>query len=263
MSEGVLVFEGMKVGVLPGDLTVEIDESGAPNTKLILSTAYNVLPLWLRIANDQLVHAKSAAELLVANWGTNDDSNRELLIAELEPSLQVFVACGIALDALYDQLKPFAKLSAADIEAWKNNGTGRGKQIAEVVRRVYKLAVEPTAQFKQNIKQIIKFRDMAVHPSLDLQRACTRPDIPVGVDWKFSAYKYSNAARCMQATMEMLIYLSERKSGSTEVDHQMENVVKALEQLRVVTRTHSPARANPSEGMPNNAMQATCEDARA
>jgi hypothetical protein len=64
MSEGILVFESMKIGVLPGDLTVEIDESGAPNAILILSTAYNVLPLWLRIANDQLLHAKRAAESL-------------------------------------------------------------------------------------------------------------------------------------------------------------------------------------------------------
>jgi hypothetical protein len=263
MSQGVLIFEDMKVGVLPGDLTVEIDESGAPNAKLILSTAYNVLPLWLRVANDQLSHAKRAAESLTENWGTSDDSNRELLVAELEPSLQVFVACGITIDALYDQLKPFAKLSAADIEAWKNNGTGRGKQITEVVRRVYKLGAEPTAQFKQNIEEIIKFRDMAVHPSLDLKRTCTRPDVPVGVDWKFSAYKYSNAARCMQATMEMLIYLFERKSGTAEVDQQMETVIKALEQLRVVTRGQPPVNRNLSEGMPNNAMQATCEDARA
>jgi hypothetical protein len=236
MTEGVLVFEGMRVGVLPGDLTVAVDESGISNAKLTLSTAYNVLPLWLRIANDQLLQAKRAAESIVADWGKSDESDRELLVAELESSLQVFVACGIALDALYDQLRPFAKLSPVDIEAWKNNGTGRAKQIVEVVRRVYKLDAKPTAQFKQNIGEIIKFRDMAVHPSLDLKRACTRPDIPVGVDWKFSAYKHPNAARCMQATMEMLIYLFERKSGASEVDQQMENIVKALEQLNVVTR---------------------------
>lgn len=60
MTEGVLVFEGMKVGVLPGDLTIEVDESGSVNSKLILSTAYNVLPIWLGIANDQLRRSRSS-----------------------------------------------------------------------------------------------------------------------------------------------------------------------------------------------------------
>lgn len=45
----------------------------------------------------------------------NDSEKKGLLITELEPSLQVFVSCGIALDALYDQLRPYAKLSQDDI----------------------------------------------------------------------------------------------------------------------------------------------------
>lgn len=236
MTEGVLIFEGMKVGVLPGDLTIEVTESGAVNSKLILSTAYNVLPIWLRIANDQLLHAKQTSEEVKARWGSNDEANRELLVAELEPSLQVFVACGIALDALYDQLRPFSKLSQDDIQKWKENGTGRNKQIAEVIRRVYRLGTEETWQFKQNISEILKYRDMAVHPSLELKQTCVRPDIPVGVDWKFSAYKHSNAAKCFKATMEMLIYIYNRKSGINDVDQQMENVMEALIQLKVVER---------------------------
>jgi hypothetical protein len=236
VTEGVLVFEGMKVGVLPGDLTIEVDESGSVNSKLILSTAYNVLPIWLRIANDQLFQAKQTSDELKARWGSIEEANRELLVAELEPSLQVFVACGIALDALYEQLRPFSKLSQDDIQKWKDNGTGRDKQIAEVIRRVYRLGAEETGQFKRNISQILKYRDMAVHPSLELRQTCVRPDIPVGVDWKFSAYKYSNAARCFKATMEMLIYIYDRKSGINDVDQQMENVMKALVQLKVVTR---------------------------
>jgi hypothetical protein len=235
MTNGILVFEGMTVGFLPGDLTIGVDESGSFNSKAILSTAYNVLPLWLRIANDQLLQAQLASEAVTAKWEANDEINRELLVAELEPSLQVFVACGIALDALYDQLRPFAKLSQAEIQTWKNK-RGRAKHIAEVIRRVYKLPAKVTAEFKQNITEIVKYRGMAVHPSLELKQACTRSDIPVGVDWKFAAYKHANAAKCFEVTMKMLVYLYERKSGNRDCDQQMENIVKALEQLRVVMR---------------------------
>ncbi len=236
MTNGVLVFEGMTVGVLPGDLSISVDESGSVNSKLILSTAYNVLPLWLRIASDQLTQARRASEAITTTWGTNDDINRELLVGELEPSMQVFVACAIALDALYDQLRPFAKLSQAEIQIWKDNGTRRASQIAEVIRRVYRLDAKATAQFKLNIGEILKYRDMAVHPSLELKQTCTRPDIPVGVDWKFSAYKHANAASCFRAAMEMLVFLYERKSGISGADVQLENVVRALEQLKVVKR---------------------------
>lgn len=236
MTNGILVFEGMTVGFLPGDLTISLEESGSVSSKAILSTTYNVLPIWLRIASDQLRFAKQASEAVATRWGSDDNTNRELLVAELEPSLQVFVACGIAVDALYDQLRPFAKLSQADLRAWKNNKTAREKQIAEAIRRAYKLKNPVAAEFKQNITEILKFRDMAVHPSLELKQTCIRPDVPVGVDWKFAAYKYSNAAKCFEVTMKMLLHLYERKSENSECDVQMENIVKALEQLRVVTR---------------------------
>ena len=240
MTNGVLVFEGMSVGILPGDLTISIGQSGFTEPKLILSTAYNVLPLWLRIGNDQVREAKLASEAVATQWDANDDINRELLLAELEPSLQVFVACGIALDALYDQLRPFANLSRTDIQAWKDNKTSREKQIAEVIRRVYKLPHQVNTEIKKNVAEILKYQDTAVHPSLELKQTCTRPDIPVGVDWKFATYRYTNAAKCFEVTMKMLIYLYERKSGDSDCDQQMDNIVKALEQLRVVTR-NTPA----------------------
>lgn len=236
MASGVLVFEGMTVGFLPGDLTISVDESGATSSKAILSSAYNVLPIWLRIASDQLRTAKQASEAVATRWDENEDAKRELLVAELEPSLLVFVACGIALDALYDQLRGFANVTRDDIRAWKTNKTARGAQIAEIIKRVYKLKATETAAFKQSITEILKLRDMAVHPSLELKQTCSRPDIPVGVDWKFSAYKYSNAAQCFAGTMNMLIHLCGRPSGIADVDKQMENIVKALEQLNVMRK---------------------------
>jgi hypothetical protein len=236
MATGILVFEGMRIGVLPGDFTVEVDEHGSLDARLVLSTAYNVLPLWVRVANDELLSARSASEAIRVGWGHDDQKNRELLIAELEPSLQLFVACGIALDALYDQLRPFAKLTASDIQTWKDKKTARDAQIAEVARRVYRLDATVTSKFKQNIAEILKYRDLAVHPSLELKQTCTRPDIPVGVDWKFAAYRYSNAERCFRATMEVLIHLYERGCGVTQVDEEMARVFNALEELKVVKR---------------------------
>lgn len=236
MANGVLVFKGMRVGVQEGDLTIEGDEHGAVSGNLILSTAYNVLPLWLRIADDDLRHAKTAAEAVASRWSNDDEINRELLIAELEPSMQVAVACGIALDALYAQLRPHAKITDADIQKWKDKKTKRATQITEIIRRVYKVDNAKLPDLTQKIESVISYRDKAVHPSFRLERTCIRPDIPVGVDWKFSLYRYSNAKQCLVTTMTILLYLYEKNSGTREVDDEMERIVAALEQLNLIQR---------------------------
>lgn len=139
MSSGVLIFQGMSVGFLPGDLEMSMDDTGNINSKAILSTSYNVIPIWLRIANDHFISAKAASEDLKTKWDDNSDNQKALLVSELAPSMQVIVACGIALDALYDLLRPHAKISQKDIDGWKGNSTSRSAQITEIIRRVYKI----------------------------------------------------------------------------------------------------------------------------
>lgn len=150
-------------------------------------------------------------------------------------SMQVIVSCGIALDALYDLLKPYAKISDKNIQSWKDNGTSRGAQINEVLRRVYKIKGGTLKEFKNSITQIIKFRDMAVHPTNKLKNTCVRPDISVGVDWKFSAYKFTNASNCFESTMKMFIYLYENKCYEQSINVSIENIFKSLVELKVVT----------------------------
>jgi len=236
VSGGVLIFKGMKVGVLPGDFTISLNESGKQESKLILSTAYNVIPLWLKAGHDHLKNAKSASEKISENWSEDTDQQKALLVSELTPSIQVFVSCGIALDALYDTLRPFAKIKDEDIRAWKDNGTSRGKQIVEVIRRVFKLNGDTLKTFRDFVVQVIKYRDLAVHPSLELKNACSRPDIAVSVDWKFSAYRYSNAVWCLTNTINMIVYLYEHKIGERDVDESISNIIDALEELNVVHR---------------------------
>ncbi len=232
----VLIFEGMKVGILDGDFTIQVNESGQPFSNLVLSTSYNVLPIWLRIAHNNIVLAHEANKNVKNNWDENPINQKSLLIHELTSSIQVFISCGISLDSLYDQLRPYAKITQNDIDTWKENRTKRASQICEVIRRVYKLNNETSKGFRTNIKSIIDYRDKAVHPDNSIKRACNRPDIPVGVDWRFSAYRYENAAICYRRTMEMLIYLHENKSGIIQVDEEIELIFKTLIELGLVLK---------------------------
>ena len=135
----VIVFKGMTIGFLPGDLSIGFDDKGQPNMQAIPSTSFNVLPLWLRVAHENVTLSKAAFEAIATEWNDDPEKQRKLLLAELSPSIQVPIACGIALDALYEQTRPHANISEKDISAWKKNKTNRSAQIFEVVRRVYRL----------------------------------------------------------------------------------------------------------------------------
>lgn len=231
----VLIFEGMKVGILPGDCTISVDEAGNTDARLVLSTSYNVVPLWLRIAHDNVLLSHKASTDIKDKWNEDAENQKALLLAELTPSMQVFVACGTALDALYEQLRPFAKISQPDINAWRDTKTSRAAQIAEIIRRAYKQEKSAFNAFKLNIKSIVQFRDQAVHPTHEIRRTCTRPDISVGVDWRFSAYRYDNAAIAYRRTMEMFIHLHENPAAEKKVTENMENIFKALRELGLVS----------------------------
>lgn len=235
MSNGVLIFEGMTVGFLPGDFQISINESGGLDSKAILSTSYNVLPIWLRIAKDNLQRAEIASVDISNKWETSEGTQKkELLICELEPSLQVFVACGIVLDALYDNMRPFAKITDEDRKKWVDNTTGRGKIISETIERVYKIENDTFKEIRKTIIELIKFRDSAVHPSYTLKNACNRKDIKEGVDRIFAMYNFNNSKNCYTSTKNILKYLYQRKCKDEKANKLMEDIFKALRELKVI-----------------------------
>ena len=230
----VLIFKGMTVGILPGDCVFTPDDLGEMNVNLVISTAYNVIPIWLRIASDNFHQAKLASENIHLEWNEDVDKQKALLIAELAPSMQVIVSCGIALDALYETLLPHAKISREDRQKWRDNKTGRAKQIFEVIQRVYRLNNDVSKDFRSWITEIIKFRNDAVHPSLELKNACMRDDLSVAVDWKFSAFRFSNASKCLISTIDILLYLYNYKCANDSVNTQVDDLILALLELRVI-----------------------------
>jgi len=231
---GVLIFKGMTAGFLPDDLVISIDNK--EESKAILSTSYNVIPIWLKIGYDSLKESKIASENISAKWNDNPELQKELLMAELASSMQVAVACGIALDALYDTLNSFYEVPLETIERWRTNRSSRAKKIIEVIKLTYKPKPHILKNFSACIKEIMKFRDLAVHPSLELKNSVYRDDIHVGVDWKFSTYQYLNVKRFLTNTIHMIDYLHEHKSGIPEVDASISNVIEAIEELKIVKR---------------------------
>jgi hypothetical protein len=230
----VLIFKGMNCGFLEGDISIGLNEKGENQFKAILSTSYNILPIWLRIAHDNTALAKIAVEAIADQWGEDADNQRKLLLAELTPAVQTFVACGIAYDAFYEQIKPFSGISESEVAAWRKNRTSRAAQIIEVVRRVYRLNGMELAEIKKAVSETIKWRDSAVHPSIKLRHAINRPDIPVGVDWRFCVYRYENAVNCYTNAIKIFSYLRKKTSTEESVNQGMEVIFEALEEMGLI-----------------------------
>lgn len=234
MSIGPVIFKGMKIGVLPDDLSFVLDADQDESRHLIISTSYNVIPIWIKAAHEHMKLSYKANENLLKNWNEDPDNQKQLLTAELIPSIQVFVSCGIAIDSLYDLLRPFSKLTEQDIATWKRKKTKRSAQIVEVIRRVYNLKKEDLKKFQLNISEIIQWRDWAVHPSNEIRNTITRSDLNVGVDWKFGAYRYTNSERCFTSTVQMLIWLLEQPNKNLDVAYEIEFIFESLKELGVI-----------------------------
>ena len=90
-------------------------------------------------------------------------------------------------------------------------------------------------ELKKAITDVIKFRDMAVHPTLELKNALSRPDLDVAVDWKFSAYRFSNAWACVNTTTQVLLFAHQREHLDQGLVVAFKNIFEALEELGVVS----------------------------
>jgi hypothetical protein len=237
VATGVLIFDGMKLGIRAGDLQFSLDGSSPENNRAILSTSFGVVPVWLSTARAALKQSEVASEAIKSSWSDDGASNKRLLIAELGPSMSVFVCCAIAVDALYDQLRPLAKLPDDLVQKWREKRTSRPKQISEVIRRVFRIPKAEASTISEALAWMFRARDNAVHPSSELKPACVRPDLPVAVDWKFAFYTCENAKVCYSNSMNLLSLLSEKSTHNKAVASELTGIVNALEEFGLIRRT--------------------------
>lgn len=235
MTSGVLIFKGMRVGVLPGDFVIDLDPAGNnTNAQIILSTSYNVIPIWLRAARTHLQGAKEASAQIASCWHQDGVDKRNLLVSELEPAMQTIVCCAIALDALYDQVNRHVSISPTTRAAWAKNRTSRSARVLHAVKLAFRLSNGATKQIAPVLSEVFRYRDMAVHPASELKRTCSRPDLPEGVDWRFAAYRFPNAKSCFDFTLELMRHLVNRRCRIPQLSEEMGRVNEALEELGVI-----------------------------
>src|SRR5262249_52961683 len=88
------------------------------------------------------------------------------------------------------------------------------------------------AILRQNVKEIYRLRDLAVHPSGKMDAPILHPELDVGVEWRFFYFRYENALLAVRSAIQMLCELvSSGKPNDTRVQEYCNAVGPRIQPL--------------------------------
>lgn len=206
---GIFISRGMTVAVPAGGLTIGIGADGNVTGKLTLHVRFDVCPTWTELALRHLNDAKVRMGARQIAWvGTNESEKAATLEREFEASMQAIMAAAIAIDAFYALMQTHVHLPPSLVMQWRTKRTARYTQVTEVLRRAFHLKPKGTAALRQNLKEIYRLRDLAVHPSGKIEAPILHPEINAGVEWRFAFFRAHNAELIVNAATCILWELS-------------------------------------------------------
>jgi len=202
---GIFISRGMTVSIPAGGLTIGIGDDGKATSSVTLHVRFDVCPTWVELALRHLADANEKRIERTTAWtGGNEEIKASTLEREFEASMQAIMAAAISIDAFYSLIQPQVQLPPSIVERWRTKRTARYSQVTEVIRRAFGLKPKGTAALRQNLKEIFRLRDLAVHPSGKIEAPILHPEIEVGVEWRFAVFRAHNAELVVNAATGML-----------------------------------------------------------
>lgn len=223
---GVFIAKGMRVSIPPGGLVIGLGGDGKPTASCTLHVHFDVCPTWIDLAFTHLKTAQECKQARIAAWSAADENAKAAsLEREFESSMQAIMSAAIAVDAFYASIQDKISLPPSLLERWRNGKTSRYAQIAEVLRRAFKLKPAGAKILRQNLKEIMRFRDLAIHPPAKLGEALLHPELNVGVEWRFVYFRFDNAnAIAREATRVIQVLVNKGKPSTPEVQRYCEDL---------------------------------------
>lgn len=189
----VLITNGTQFTISGLSLTFH-DDGRIEAGPVSLSTFFDISPHWLDIALEHLQHAEQAYNELMSAKKTN--KNNEIgnaLRVEFSAAMQTIMASAIAIEAYYACIKERIEIPDKLIKCWQENRLARYKQIAEVLKIAFPMSNEFFKKVRDALKEIYRFRDMAVHPPAKAAAPLLREELILIIDWRPVAFTYINA----------------------------------------------------------------------
>ncbi len=210
---GVLVIQGMSLRIPVGAIKISLTADGAPGVgdPVVPQLRLDLWPTWLEAG--WVRHARRANDVgLRLTSDLSDEQKAELLARELKDGLVAMCAFAFAFDGFYDVVK--SELGEhPNASQWRQEGrraTPRHRQVAETFRYHLKLGPKFTAQLKEVLRDLFKFRGRAVHPSSAYETATLRVEIDSGVHPSLITFSGKHAVQCRAISLVLLDRLVSR-----------------------------------------------------
>jgi len=232
---GVFVAKGMTLVIPAGGLVLSLDDKGKPTGgSATIHVHFEVCPTWLGLALQHLEAAKASQAARALAWeGTDENAKGTTLEREFEASMQAIMSAAIAWDAFYAVVSSKITMPQELIAKWRENRTARYKQVSEVLRLAFNLTPAGFKVLRDNLREIYRLRDQAVHPTGKITAPVYHPELRVGVEWRFVDFRFENAAMVIRETVRMMCELvTSAKPNGPEVQKYAEVLRPTLHSLQ-------------------------------
>jgi hypothetical protein len=212
-NPAVFITDGMQFSISGLSLTIGNDgkiEAGPVS----LSTFFDICPHWLDIAYEHLLRTEQAnRDLMSAIEAKNNDGIGNALRAEFSSGIQTMMASAVAIEAYYACIKDRIEIPEKLVRCWQKNGLARYKQIAETLRIAFPMKNESFKQVRDTLKEIYRFRDMAVHPPAKAAKPLLRQELNLIIDWRYVAFSYNNARHLSGFSLSIIAQTAARTTN--------------------------------------------------
>lgn len=229
---GIYITRGMSVTI--PSFSIRIREDGEiEGDPITLHVRFDVCPSWIRIAKRHLDAALAARGNRDIAWqGTDENVKAQALEVEFEASMQAIMAAAIAWDAAYAILREHVTIPPNTLDKWRNGRTARYTQVAEVVRRAFTLKPKGASMLRNNLKELYRYRDLAVHPSGKIEAPLVHPELNLGMEWRFVYFRATNAELAVMAAAAMLWDLAHNgKSKDPKISEYQKTLACRLQEI--------------------------------
>lgn len=194
---GVLVIPGSTIALK--NFRLWIDDSGEVQANLEPQIAFEMWPLWMRVAIDHEQSARVARQQLID--ATDDTQRAAALNDETRAGMVAISACAFALESMAISVATRASLHGV------GKSKSAGRRVAEVLRQCFAVPNHQVTQWRKAVLDVFRFRNWAVHPDSAAQDPMEHPGLRAFVPRPANLYRLENSVGSVDVTLSTVAKL--------------------------------------------------------
>lgn len=197
-SEGVVIFRGSSIQVR--DLKLSIGSDGTAASSMRLMVSWELWPLWLRVAIDHEVLARSARANLL---GADDAQRAGFLEDEARAGMVTVCAAAFVLEAV-----ALSAASHAELSFGIGSRAGAARRLTEVLKQCFVVPPDRFMVWRKSVRELFAVRNAAVHADSGLKDPLPHPALRAYVPRPAHMFRLENAVGSVDVALNTMLMIS-------------------------------------------------------